>query len=221
MEVFEAKGTEVFEAIRAGDVERLRRLVAEDPTAAATRDEAGLSAVLAAQYRHRQDMVDVLVGARPGLDVFEAAAVGDVARLTELLDEERSLATAYAPDGHFPLGLAAYFGRPAAVRLLLQRGADVHAVARNPMQVQALHAAVAGRNLEAVRLLVEAGAPVDAQQHGGWTPLMAAAAHGDEDIVDLLLAHGATPTSEAADQAEQHGHHELAARLSGNRSTTS
>jgi ankyrin repeat protein len=212
---------DVFQVIEAGDADRLRDVVAAEPQAAAARNEAGLSAVLTAQYRHRRDLVDILLAANPDLDVFDAAAVGDVTRLRTLLDGDPGLATAYASDGHFPLGLAAYFGHPDAVELLLERGADVAAVARNPMQVQALHAAVAGRNTVAVRLLLEAGADPNATQHGGWTPLMAAAAHGDEAIVDLLLAAGATPDEAASEQAMNNGHHELAARLSGNRSTTS
>ncbi len=192
----------IFEAIQAGDADRLRDVLIEDPSAASARNESGLSAVLAAQYRHADTMVEAILAAGPDLDVFDAAAVGDCDRLTALLDADPSLVDVYAPDGHFPLGLAAFFGRPQAVRLLLDRGADVSAVARNDMRVQALHAAVAGRNREAVRMLLAAGADPNAEQHGGWTPLMAAQQHGDDDIAADLTAAGAQPSS-------------------GNRSTTS
>lgn len=186
---------EIFAAIAAGDHEAARAVLEADPSAASARNGAGLSAVLAAQYRHDHGMVELLLSASPVLDVFEAAAVGDCERLAALLDADPSLADAYAADGHLPLGLAAYFGRPEAVRLLLDRGAEVSATARNDMRVQALHAAVAGRNLEAVRLLLAAGADPDAQQHGGWTPLMAAQQHGDDDIAAALRAAGAQPPS--------------------------
>jgi len=186
---------EIFAAIAAGDHEAARAVLAADPSAASARDQAGLSAVLAAQYRHDHRMVELLMSASPALDVFDAAALGDCERLTTLLDADPSLAHAYAGDGHLPLGLAAYFGRPEAVRLLLDRGADVSATARNPMRVQALHAAVAGRNLESVRMLLAAGADPKAQQHGGWTPLMAAHQHGYDDIAAALRAAGAQPPS--------------------------
>ncbi|MGI8575146.1 MAG: ankyrin repeat domain-containing protein [Egibacteraceae bacterium] len=56
-----------------------------------------------------------------------------------------------------------------------------------------LHAAVAARNLRAVQLVLDADADPDARQKGGYTPLMAAAHHGDADIVRALLEHGADP----------------------------
>ena len=43
---------------------------------------------------------------------------------------------------------------------------------------------------------LEAGADSNATQHGGWAPLMAAEEHGDQAVIDLLVAHGAQPTSE-------------------------
>ncbi|HEX6596802.1 MAG TPA: ankyrin repeat domain-containing protein [Acidimicrobiales bacterium] len=187
--------SEIFDAILAGDVERVRAHLAENPSAASARNDDGLSAVLAAQYRRDDDAVEAILSAGPDLDVFDAAAVGDCGRLTTLLDAEPSLVNAFASDGFFPLGLAAYFGRSEAVRLLLERGADVSATARNPMRVQALHAAVAGRSREAVRMLLAAGADPNAEQHGGWTPLMASQQHGDDDISADLIAAGARPTS--------------------------
>ncbi|MGH9260252.1 MAG: ankyrin repeat domain-containing protein, partial [Acidimicrobiales bacterium] len=104
-----------------------------------------------------------------------------------------SLLNAFSGDGFFPVGLAAFFGHPETVRLLLARGADVTVVARNPMRVQALHSAVASRNLETVRLLLEAGAPVNDKQQEGWTPLHAAVHNGNAEMVGLLVAHGADP----------------------------
>ncbi len=210
---------EMFQAIDSNDVEAVRALLERDPSLAAARNEAGLPAVLAARYRDHHEIVAMLLAAEPTLDVFEAAAVGDLERLQQLLDEDPSLVNAYADDGFFPLGLAAFFGHPDAVRLLLERGADVGVTARNPMRVQALHAAVAGGNAEAVTLLLNAGADVNVHQHGGWTPLQGAAAHGDEELVDMLLAHGADPSAtnegskDAAALARENGHLALAERL--------
>ncbi|MGH9224245.1 MAG: ankyrin repeat domain-containing protein [Acidimicrobiales bacterium] len=186
---------DIFAAIEAGDSDQVHAIVAGDPSAAAARNEAGLSAVLAALYRHDLDAVRAILAANPPLDLFDAAAVGDSSRLAELLDADPAQVNTHAADGHFPLGLAAYFGRPHAVRVLLERGADVGQVAPNPMQVQALHAAVAGRSTEAVRLLLEAGADPNAVQQGGYTPLMAAEQHGDQTLIDVLVAHGAHASS--------------------------
>ncbi len=188
-----AAGTELFDAIRAGDVTRVRGLLAADPGLVNRRNERGHSPVLIAQYHHKGDVVTVLLEAGPELDLFDACAVGRAERVAELLDRDPSQVNAYSGDGFYPLGLAAFFGHPATVRLLLTRGADVAQVARNPMQVQALHSAAAGKNFETVRLLVEAGAPVNAKQHKGWAPLHEAVLSRDVEMTRYLLAHGADP----------------------------
>ena len=187
----------IFDSIKAGDVEAVQSAVRNDPSAVASRDENGLSAVRAALYAHKQDVADALLEAKPELDVFDAAAAGDVDRLTELLDGDGELVRAWSEDGFTPLHLAAFFDRGKAVRLLLDRGADVGAVARNPMRVQPLHSAVAARSMEVVAALLVAGADPNARQEGDFTPLMAAEQHEDEDMVRLLMDHGGEESAEA------------------------
>src|SRR5688500_10414001 len=184
---------ELFDVVRAGDTARLKALLAAQPGLVNVRNERGHSPVLIAQYHHKKEAVAVLLAAGPELDVFDAASVGQTARVAELLAQDPSQVNASSTDGFYPLGLAAFFGHPETVRLLLARGADVTQVARNPMRVQPLHAAVAGRSMDAVRQLVEAGAPVDGKQQGGWTPLHAATHRGDVEMTSYLLAHGADP----------------------------
>lgn len=58
-----------------------------------------------------------------------------------------------------------------------------------------LHAAALGQNLPAVKLLLEAGVPVDIQEKRGSTPLFRAVRdyQGDPAVIKLLLEHGADP----------------------------
>jgi uncharacterized protein len=185
------------------------------------------SAILNALYRRQPDEATRLAERATSLTIWEAAALGRDANVLRLIDADRSLINAYAPDGHFPLGLAAFFGHAATVRLLLSAGADVDAVARNSMRVQSLHAAVASRNLEAVTAIVEHGANVNARQQAGYTPLMGAASAGRLDIAELLLARGADPAlisedgKSAAVIAQEHGHASLAELLAGRVTPTS
>ncbi len=184
---------EIFEVIRAGKKARLEALLAADPALVNVRNEQGHSPVLIAQYHHKQDLVAVLLAAGPVLDVFDAASVGRTDRVAALLEADATLVNAYSRDGFFPLGLAAFFGHPETVRLLLARGADVTQVARNPMRIQAVHAAVAGGSFEAVKLVVEAGAPVNAKQQEGWTALHEAVRQENVELTRYFLAHGADP----------------------------
>jgi len=184
---------EIFDVVRAGDVSRLQALLATNPGLANVRNDRGHSPVLIAQYHHRPDAVAALLAAGPDLDIFDAASVGRTERVAELLDRDPSLVNGYSSDGFYPLGLAAFFAHPDTVRLLVSRGADVAQVARNPMKVQPLHAAAAGRSFEAVKLLVDAGAPVNGKQEKGWAPLHEAVRQGNAELVRYLLAHGADP----------------------------
>src|SRR6188508_1591907 len=104
------------------------------------------SDILNALYRGQRDEATRLAGTASSLTIWEAAALGRDADVEMLLERDAAQANAFAPDGHVPVGLAAFFGHPSTVKLLLDRGADVQAAARNEMKVQPLHAAVAGRN---------------------------------------------------------------------------
>jgi ankyrin repeat protein len=187
---------EIFDVIRSGNAERLRQILATDRGQAGVRNERGHSAVLIAQYHRKRDLVEMLLAAEPELDLFDAASVGRVDRVRELLDADPSVLESWSSDGFTPLHLAAFFGYPRVVELLLSRGAQVNPVARNPMKVQPLHSAAAGRHGEVARLLVEAGADVNAKQDKGWMPLHAAAQNGDLEMTQLFLGRGADPTAQ-------------------------
>jgi uncharacterized protein len=155
-----------------------------------------MSELLEAVYRGDQARAEELLAQNPELDVFEAAAVGRTDRLRELLDQDPSLANAWAEDGFQPLGLASFFGHVEAARLLVERGAEVNSASRNEMKVMPLHSAAATGDPEAryelAKLLLDAGADPNARQQDDYTPLMAADQHGDERLRELLLAHGAS-----------------------------
>jgi uncharacterized protein len=207
---------DIFEAIRAGDKAEVERLLRENPSVAGTRNDQGVSAVLLARYMFKLDILEALLAASPVLDIFEAAALGRGERVAELLDADPTLARAFARDGFTALQLASYFGQPEAAKLLLARGAEVNAAARNGMAIMPLHAAVASKHHAVVEVLLSMGADPNARQEGGWTPLHGAAQHGDRRLVDMLLAAGADPSLQReggetpADTAAAHGHTAIA-----------
>lgn len=192
--------TRMIEAVKAGDADGLRSILQSDADAAGARTEGGDSPLLMALYHGRRDLAELILAHGRRLDAFEAAALGDVERLRAELDGEPGAITRYSSDGWTPLHLAAFFGHTDAVRLLLERGADVRALSINQMRNMPLHAALAGpMGMDGIRLLVEAGADVNARQHGGYTALHSAAQNGRMDVIDLLLDHGADANAATED----------------------
>jgi len=186
---------ELFEAIEAGDVGRVDAMLDADPPLASSRDASGVSALMRAQYRFDKALTEVVKRRLDVLDVFEAAAFGDVDRLTELLEAEPSLVNDYSGDGFTALHFAAFFGRHEAAALLIDRGAEVDAFGRGWMTGTPVHSAVSRKHADVFRILLDAGANPNARQSAGWTPLHAAAMNGDLTSVELLLAAGADPNA--------------------------
>jgi uncharacterized protein len=155
-----------------------------------------MSELLQAVYQGDQARVNEMLASEPELDIFEAAAVGDIEQLRQLLDRDPALANAWAEDGFQPLGLASFFGHVEAARLLVERGAEVNSASRNDMKVMPLHSAAAtgdpDTRYELAKLLLEHGADSNARQQDDYTPLMAADQHGDARLRELLVEHGAS-----------------------------
>ncbi|HEY7004602.1 MAG TPA: ankyrin repeat domain-containing protein [Gaiellaceae bacterium] len=154
----------------------------------------GIGPILEALYAGDRERGEELAAATPELDVFEAAALGDTARLDGLLREDPDLARAWSTDGFTALHYAAFFGSPQAIRALVAAGADLEAPSRNQEvapEARPLHSAVAAGRMDNAEALLDAGADANARQHGGYTPLMAAEQAGDLDLAELLIRHGA------------------------------
>jgi ankyrin repeat protein len=158
-----------------------------------------MSELLEALYRGQNERVAELLADEPELDVFEAAAVGNVPRLRVLLEEDPSLANSFGEDGFHPLGLACFFAQVDGARLLLEHGADPNMLSRNEqIQTAALHAACAAQGVdegvryELVSLVLDHGADPNLPQGGGFRPIDAARQNRDTRVEQLLLEHGAT-----------------------------
>jgi ankyrin repeat protein len=197
-----------------------------DPTLVEARDPHGVSALLWSVYASQPMVRDYLLAqlATRGivLDIFEASAVGDVLRLEDILSADPGAVHAFSGDGWTALHLAAGFGTPEAVDMLLQHGAQVDVVSQNPQRNQPLHAALAlGRNVETVRLLLAHGADPNATQVGGFTPLFSAATANRTDLAQILIESGAHAhhrndlDKTAAEFARERGYAELADWLEG------
>ena len=130
--------------------------------------------------------------------LFDAAEKGDVARLSQLLDEQPGKLTARKPPYAWTLlHAAAHNGRLAIVELLLKRGLDVNSREKGD-NTYAMHWAAAAAHLDVVRRLADAGGDVVGQGDDheleviGW----ASSWDGCDDdahraVVDFLVSRGA------------------------------
>jgi ankyrin repeat protein len=149
------------------------------------------SDLLDSLYQGDSEAVEAKLAESSELTLFEAAAVGDLERVHELLLLEGGFVDLWSPDGFTALHLAAFFGHEDVAAELLRRGADPNAVARNPLQVQPLHSAAAGNHTAVCRLLLDHGADPNARQEGGFRPIHAAAQSGNDELYELLVERGA------------------------------
>ena len=177
-----------FEAAEAGDLSRLRELIAQGVPVDA-RNDRGWTALMVSAKSSRRDAVSFLI--EKGADV-----------------NARSTRAA----GNTVLCFAAEGNQPDIVKTLLEHGADINARSgRGP--ASALDYAAWNGKREAAEILIAHGAAIAepglTDQYGvAYTPLMGAACANHPELVALLLAsganleqrnnHGATALMEAA-----------------------
>ena len=204
-ERFAASVLEMLTAARTGNVACVKELLKQNRRLLTARDWLGNTALILAVNSGQHAVAELLFQAGVQPDLHEAAAIGQTERVRTLLNEDAGLLDAYSAEGFTALGLAAHFGHAETTWLLLSRSANVNAVARHPLQVTPLHAALFGRQVETARLLIRHGADVNARRGGagwpraGWTALHYVAAFGLIELIEPLLAHGAA--LEARDDA--------------------
>ncbi len=182
---------ELIAAVQAGDVERVRALIAANPALIDAYNSDKVSALLAAVYANQPAVVEALLDAGAFLFTFEAAALGRLERVQEIVQSWPPALDLFAHDGFTALQLACFFGREDVALWLIEQGADVNAQAKNRMLIRPIHATAANGNLRVLQALLERGAKVNAVQEGGYTALHEAAHRGDQPMAELLLSFGA------------------------------
>lgn len=207
---------EYFDAIRAGEISKVTKLLEAESSLLNSKNGHGQSGVLLAAYNGRTEVRDMLIARGAKLEIYDAAASGQLARVKALIETDGNLANSFSPDGFPVLALAAVFGHIEVAKYLHETGGDVNAVSTNPTGYTALTGAVASGHLAIVEWLLANGAEVNYRYGAGYSPLLTAAANGHLEIVKALLAHGAdlqarTNDGKSAVQiAEERGHTEVA-----------
>jgi cytohesin len=126
--------------------------------------------------------------------VHKAAMEGNLGILTSLLLTWPELVDARDGTGMTPLFIASAFGHSEAVRLLLDKGADMHVA--NGEGAMPFHQAAYDGHVEVVELLLERGEEVDVRDWDDRTALHLTAWKDRQDIARLLIEEGARVNAE-------------------------
>ncbi|HVT34844.1 MAG TPA: hypothetical protein VHE37_04650, partial [Nevskiaceae bacterium] len=107
-------------AVKGGELARVRELLALDPALIQATDEAGVSALMLAGYKRHERVAAFLLSQRQELTAWEAASFGLPERLRECLGLRPELVGEVSTDGFTLLGLACFFGQFECVALLIE-----------------------------------------------------------------------------------------------------
>jgi ankyrin repeat protein len=131
------------------------------------------------------------------VDLFSAVAIGDEPEVARLLEQHPELANTRGPDGYPALHLAVGMDFKHIVAMLLRAGCDIEL--RNQSKhtggvgATALDCAASWGRHEIAKLLIDAGANVNARTDRKSTPLHEATRAGHVRMTRLLLENGADP----------------------------
>lgn len=184
----------LLDAVRTGNVARVRELVGARPALARTKDDAGRSAYVLARLGGQGEIAAVLLAAGLELDLVEAVLAGDWKRAQALAEADPGSVHAAHPVGGTPLYAAARVGADDLFHVRAM-GCKPDAAPKGGTGFTPARAAVeAPEALAAWTALADLlgnGGDVNALQAGGSSVLHGAAARKDERLVRLALRKGA------------------------------
>lgn len=221
---FTLNANDMIDSLKAAlvqkDASRIITLIESNPGILDAKDENGSSGFVLIAYSGLKPVFERAIVLKQSFSFHEAIVSGNESVVQEYLNNTgNSLINSYSSDGFTPISLAAFFDQTKIAILLFENGADPDLQATNPSKVNALHSAVTKENFELCKILINAGANVNAEQMQNVTPLHSAAHRGNLNIVQLLVENGAEidKKMENGDTApiiaERDGHQDVARYL--------
>jgi uncharacterized protein len=159
----------LFLAVSDGSTKVAQLLIAFPKTKVEWRSPKDESPLMIAALRGQADLVKKLIARdadvnKPGWTPLHYAATGGHVQVLQILLEEHAFIDAESPNKSTPLMMAAKYGSTAAVKLLLEAGADPRA--RNELGMTAVDFAQQADRKDAAELI--AAAIRSAQPKGRW-----------------------------------------------------
>ena len=161
--------TGLFLALRDGSLKAAKALLDWPKTNVETRTTQDESPLMMAALKGHTVLVRKLIERnadvnKTGWTPLHYAATNGHLEIMELLLEHHAYIDAESPNGTTPLMMAAHYGTPAAVKLLLEAGADPSL--KNQLGLSALDFATRANRRDAAELI--AGSVRSAQPKGKW-----------------------------------------------------
>lgn len=172
-----AVGGEIQNAARAGDLDKVKALLADKPDLVNNKDDFGVTALHWAALMDRKNVVALLLASKANVNARDN-------------------------EGITPLLSATFNTNQDVVELLLANHADVNA--RDHHGTTPLHEAALTGSKDVTELLLANQAKINAKDNDGVTPLLAAMFNGHPDVAELLRQHGGQEI-EVAKQMENNG----------------
>jgi ankyrin repeat protein len=133
------------------------------------------------------DIARLLISRGATYDLTIASALGDVAAVRQMLDDNPSRISETRPSGRRPLSAAVEFSQDDIARLLLERGANPRWEEPDAPRGTSLHSASRMGNLAMVKLLLDHGADPNEEIDSAASAMVFAAT---PEIRALLESHG-------------------------------
>ncbi|XP_054618598.1 ankyrin repeat and SOCS box protein 2-like [Dunckerocampus dactyliophorus] len=198
----------LFQAIRVGDVDRVKALITCSGSNLMLPNKPGWMAIHQAAWYGQEACLKILLSAQRGM-VNKRTERGETALLVAVGREHHQCAQFLLENGadpdmanqdhETPLYKACERNNPALVALLLNHGAAINTQCFQGWT--AIQEAACRNNVEICEMLLRGGAKHNLSNIYGITPLFTAAQSGQVDSLRLLVKHGADINSQAADGA--------------------
>lgn len=214
-----AWSAEIHDAALAGDLARVRAILAADPAQLNARDRNDKAPLHWAAQGGQLAVARQLLAMGAAVDepnvrketALVYAAEGGHLKLAELLIARGADVNVRTEMRASPIHYALWAGRIEMVRLLVRKGADIAWERGSGFTL--LHEAANQQEPRLVEFFLDRGLAVDARNRIGATPLHYAALHGTPEAARLLIRHGAdvnlvsqngwTPLGLAASRGEE------------------
>jgi ankyrin repeat protein len=192
-------GGEMHNAVDAGDLNKVKALLAADPTLLESQADDGSTPLHIACLKNQAAVANLLIDKGANVNARDnwnhtplhnaMSVFGQDINLIKHLIAEGTHINAQGNRGDTPLEWsAADRGNVDVTRLLIDSGADINLCAKGAISI--LHRAIKNNQIETAKLLIERGAKLNLKDPYGRIEIHLAALHNSVGLVQSLLEHG-------------------------------